>query len=119
MKEIRIGGLEDFFASVTETAREIDQGKMVTHKHTIWVEPQDLAYLLQPTLKAIREHKRVYFSVLSQELHKSSHSLKKDLDILSKYELISIYSEINDKHRRERVIESNVQSEQLELRTIV
>ncbi len=119
MKEIRVGSLEDFFASVTETAREIDQGKTVTPKYTTWVEPQDLACLLQPTLKAIRQHKRVYFSVLSRELHKNARSLKKDLDILSKYELISIHSEINAKHRRERVIESNFQSEQLEFRALV
>ena len=60
MKEIKNGTLDDFFASAKETAREINQGKRVTPKCIIWMETEDLLYLLKPAkrllLKYIREH---------------------------------------------------------------
>lgn len=119
MTIFKVGNLEDFFSSVTETAREIDKGEKVTPKHTIWIDPQDLTSLLQPTFKFIRKHKRVYFSELSQALHRSHRCLNKDLSVLLKYELIHIHNELNSKHRKERVIESTLHNEQIELRIIM
>lgn len=45
--EVKTGSLDDFFASAKATAREIDQGKKVTSKNTIWVEAKDLMLLLK------------------------------------------------------------------------
>ena len=64
--EIKSGTLSDFFASAKETAREIDQGKKLTKKNTIWVDPQDLMLLLKPErtnlVKYLRKEKKVIFS---------------------------------------------------------
>ena len=46
--EIKKGDISDFFASAKETAKEIDEGKKVTRKNTIWVESKDLMNLLKP-----------------------------------------------------------------------
>lgn len=42
--EIKKGNISDFFASAKETAKEIDEGKKVTRKNTIWVESKDLSH---------------------------------------------------------------------------
>lgn len=42
--EIKAGKLSDFFSS----AREIDQGKKLTRKNTVWVDSKDLMQLLKP-----------------------------------------------------------------------
>jgi len=36
--EIKKGNISDFFDSAKETAREIDTGRKITRKNTIWVE---------------------------------------------------------------------------------
>ena len=46
--DIKSGSLADFFASAKETAREIDSGKKLTRKKTIWVDQKDLMLLLFP-----------------------------------------------------------------------
>ncbi len=46
--EIKSGSLSDFFASAKETAKEIDDGKKLTKKNTIWVDSKDLMLLLKP-----------------------------------------------------------------------
>lgn len=40
--EIKKGNMSDFFASVKETARKIDEGKKVIRKNTVWIESKDL-----------------------------------------------------------------------------
>jgi predicted transcriptional regulator len=123
MREIKNGTLDDFFVSAKETAREIDQGKKVTPKCIIWMETEDLLYLLKPArrllLKYIREHTKVYYSTLTQELNKSRRSLDRDLEILSKYQFINVYQEIGPQYKRQKVIESNFKDETMELRTVI
>ena len=38
---IKSGKLSDFFASARETAKEIDAGRKVTPRNSIWVEPDE------------------------------------------------------------------------------
>jgi hypothetical protein len=47
--ELKIGSIEHFFESAKQTAQEIDEGKKITRKHTIWIEPSNLNELLEPT----------------------------------------------------------------------
>jgi predicted transcriptional regulator len=123
MREIKNGTLDDFFASAKETAREIDEGKKVTPKYIIWMETEDFLYLLRPArrllLRYIRDHYKVYYSTLTQELNKSRRSLDRDLDILSKYQFINVYQEIDPRYGRRKVIESNFKDETMELRTVI
>jgi hypothetical protein len=37
--KIKKGNLDDFLTSACATAKEIDAGKKVTRKKTVWVEP--------------------------------------------------------------------------------
>ena len=46
--ELKNGSVSDFFASAKETAKEIDEGKKVTPKNIVWVEPSDLMAILKP-----------------------------------------------------------------------
>lgn len=47
--ELKIGSIEHFFESAKQTAQEIDEGKKITRKHTIGIEPSNLNELLEPT----------------------------------------------------------------------
>jgi len=118
--EIKTGTLEDFFASARETAEEIDEGKKVMRKNTIWVEPTDLMYLLKPErtrlVKFLRKKRRVVFSELMQEMNRTPVSLNNDLKILSKYQLVRIYKESNPGHGLHRVIEPTYGFERLEFK---
>ena len=57
---IKSGTLDDFFASAKETAKEIDEGRKITPKNIIWVEPDDLRALLKPErtslVRFLRQH---------------------------------------------------------------
>ncbi|MCK5538390.1 MAG: hypothetical protein KAI79_16300 [Bacteroidales bacterium] len=70
--DIKSGSLSDFFASAKETAREIDSGKRLTRKNTIWVDQKDLMLLLKPErinlVKYLRKEKSVVFSELMRIL---------------------------------------------------
>lgn len=118
--DIKAGTLSDFFSSAKETAREIDDGKRLTRKNTIWVDPKDLMLLLKPErtslVKYLRKEKKVVFSELMSAMKRSPVSLNNDLRILSKYDLVRITRETNPGHGIHKVIESGVGSEKIEFR---
>ncbi len=118
--EIKAGTLNEFFASAKETAIEIDQGKKLTSKNTVWVDSKDLMLLLKPErtnlVKYLRKEKKVVFSKLMNAMHRSPVSLNNDLKILSKYELIHISKESNPGHGVNKVIESSLGNEKIEFR---
>ena len=118
--EIKTGTLNEFFASAKETAREIDQGKKLTRKNTIWVDSKDLMLLLKPErtnlVKYLRKEKKVVFSKLMDVMHRSPVSLNNDLKILSKYDLVHISKESNPGHGVNKVVESSLGNEKIEFR---
>ena len=118
--EIKSGSLSDFFASAKETAKEIDEGKPLTKKNTVWVDPKDLLLLLKPErtnlVKYLRKEKRVIFSKLLEVLNRSPASLNKDLKILSKYDLIRVSRESNPGHGIHKIIESSLGNEKIDFR---
>ncbi len=118
--EIKSGSLSEFFASAKETAKEIDLGKKVTKKNTIWVDPKDLLLLLKPDrtnlVKYLRKEKRVIFSKLLEVLNRSPASLNKDLKILSKYDLIRVSRESNPGHGIHKIIESSLGNQKIDFR---
>jgi len=118
--EIKAGTLNDFFSSAKETAREIDQGKKLTKKNTVWVDSKDLMLLLKPErtnlVKYLRKEKKVVFSKLMNAMSRSPVSLNNDLRILSKYDLIHISKESNPGHGVNKIIESGLGNEKIEFR---
>ena len=118
--EIKKGKMSDFFASAKETAMEIDEGKKVTWKNTIWVESKDLMDLLKPErtrlVKYLRGKKRIVFTDLLNEMKRTPVSLNRDLNLLSKYQLIRIYKEPNPGHGIHKVIEPMFRNEKIEVR---
>ncbi len=110
--EIKAGTLSNFFASAKETAKEIDSGKAITHKNTIWVDAKDLMLLLKPErtnlVKYLRKEKTAIFSHLAKALNRSPISLNNDLKILSRYNLVTITKETNPGHGVCKVITSNL-----------
>ena len=123
MVEIKNGSIEDFFASARETAKEIDNGLKVTPKQTIWMDTEDLLNILKPTrtkvIRYLKERKEVYYSVMLKELSKSPSSLNKDLELLSRYQLIDISKEINAGHGIKKVIRPLYLNQELEFRARV
>lgn len=121
--EIKAGTLSDFFTSAKETAREIDSGKELTRKNTIWVDAKDLMLLLKPErtdlVKYLRKEKHIIFSRLVKILKRSPVSVNNDLKILSKYDLITITKEPNPGHGVNKVIHSNLNDEKIEFRVEV
>lgn len=118
--EIKTGSLDDFFSSVKETAREIDNKQPITRKNTIWVEAEDLMKLLKPErtalLQFLRKENSIVFSKLLAALKRSPSSLNNDLKLLSKYGLISIRKEINPGHGYHKVIEAGFGKDKLEFK---
>ena len=118
--EIKTGELSDFFSSARQTAKEIDQGKSVSRKNTLWVAPKDLMLLLKPErtrlVQVLRKKKKVIFSELMQLMQRSPVSLNNDLKILSHYGLIKITREINPGHGVNKVIEADLSNEKIEFR---
>ncbi|MBU0734947.1 MAG: transcriptional regulator [Proteobacteria bacterium] len=118
--EIKKGNISDFFASAKETAREIDEGKKVTRKNTVWVESKDLMDLLKPErtrlVKYLRGKKRIVFTDLLNDMKRTPVSLNRDLNLLSKYQLIRIYKEPNPGHGIHKVIEPMFQNQKIEIR---
>jgi len=123
MVNIKNGTIEDFFDSAMQSAREIDNNEKVTPKHTIWMETDDLLNILKPQrtrlLKYLKNKTKVYYSVLLDELKKSPSSLNKDLELLSKYQLIDIIKEPNAGHGIRKVIKPLYPDEEIEFRAIV
>ena len=118
--DIKAGTLSDFFSSAKETAKEIDDGKRLTRKNTLWVDPKDLMLLLKPErtslVKYLRKEKKVIFTELMSAMKRSPVSLNNDLKILLKYDLVRITRETNPGHGLHKVIESGVGSEKIEFR---
>lgn len=118
--ELRAGSISDFFSSARKTAKEIDQGKRVTKKNIIWVEPTDLMAILKPErvkiVQYLRSKRKVVFSQLASDMKRSPVSLNNDLKILLKYQLINIFKESNPGHGVHRVIEPTFGEEKIELK---
>lgn len=120
MLNIQNGTIEDFFDSAMQTAKQIDNIEKVTPKHTIWMETNDLLCILKPQrtvlLQYLRNKTKVYYSVILKELKKSPSSLNKDLELLSKYQLIDIQKEPNAGHGIKKIIKPLYTNEQIEFR---
>ena len=118
--ELKAGLISDFFASAKETAKEIDEGKKVTKKNIIWVDPFDLMAILKPErtrlVQYLRKKRRVFFSELMSEMQRTPVSLNNDLKILSKYQLVKIFKEPNPGHGVHKVIESTLDNEKIEFK---
>ncbi|MDL1983418.1 MAG: transcriptional regulator [Thermodesulfobacteriota bacterium] len=118
--ELKAGSISDFFASAKETAKEIDEGRKVTKKNIIWVDPFDLMAILKPErtrlVQYLRKKRRVFFSELMSEMQRTPVSLNNDLKILSKYQLVKIFKEPNPGHGVHKVIESTFGNEKIEFK---
>ena len=118
--EIKNGNMSDFFDSAKETAREIDTGRKITRKNTIWVESTDLMKLLKAErtmlIKYLRGKKSIIFTDLLNETNRSPVSLNKDLNLLSKYQLIRIYKKPNPGHGVHKVIEPMFGNQKIQIR---
>ena len=118
--ELKAGSISDFFASAKETAKEIDEKTKVTKKNIIWVDPIDLMAILKPErtkiVQYLRKKRRVFFSELLSDMHRTPVSLNNDLKILSKYQLVKIFKESNPGHGVHKVIESTFGNEKIEFR---
>jgi predicted transcriptional regulator len=118
--ELKAGSISDFFASAKETAKEIDEKTKVTRKNIIWVDPIDLMAILKPErtkiVQYLRKKRRVFFSELLADMHRTPVSLNNDLKILSKYQLVKIFKESNPGHGVHKVIESTFGNEKIEFR---
>ena len=116
--ELKSGKMSDFFASAKQTAREIDEGKKVTRKNTIWVDPVDLMSILKPErtnlVKYLREKEKVIFSELMKDMGRTPNSLNNDLKLLAKYQLVKIYKQPNSGHGIHKVIEATFGNEKIQ-----
>ena len=107
--KIKSSTLSDFFTSAKKTAKEIDEGKHVTRKNTIWVDPTELMNLLKPErvrlIRFLRGKKRIYFRDLIIKMKRTAVSLNRDLKVLSKHQLVKTYKEANPGHGIHKVVE--------------
>ncbi len=108
MVKIKSGTIDDFFDSALETAKEIDTHSKATHKHTIWMDVDDLVNILKPQrrdlIRYLKDKKKIYYSDLQKAMSKSPSSLNRDLELLSKYQIIAISKEPNAGHGIRKVI---------------
>ncbi|MGB5687586.1 MAG: hypothetical protein WBM35_17390 [Candidatus Electrothrix sp.] len=118
--ELKSGSINDFFASAKETAKEVDEGKKITKKNIVWVEPHDLMAILKPErtriVQYLRKKQRVIFSELMAEMQRTPVSLNNDLKILLKYQLVKIFKEPNPGHGIHKVIEPTYGNEKIEFK---
>ena len=118
--ELKAGTISDFFSSAKETAKEIDEGKKVTRKNIVWVDPIDLMAILKPErtriVQYLRKKQRVFFSELMTEMHRTPVSLNNDLKILLKYQLVKIFKEPNPGHGLHKVIEATFGNEKIQFK---
>jgi len=123
MITIQNGTLDDFFDSAIQTAKEIDENKKVTPKHTIWMNTEDLLNILKPQrtilLKYLKDKQKVYYQVLLDDLKKSPASLNRDLELLSKYQLIDITKEPNFGHGIKKVIKPLYLNDNIEFKAVI
>ena len=120
---IKNGMLDDFLGSVRDTAREIDAGRKVTRKKTIWVEPEDMAQLLKPErtrmIQYLRLHDSVPFPELVKAMDRTRVSVNRDLELLEKYRLVHTYTEPNPGHGTRKVIQPDFGKEMIRLEASV
>jgi len=118
--ELKSGSINNFFASAKKTAKEIDEGKKITQKNIVWVEPSDLMAILKPErtriVQYLRKKQRVIFSELMAEMHRTPVSLNNDLKILLKCQLVKIVKEPNPGHGIHKVIEATYGNEKIEFK---
>ncbi len=123
MVNIQNGTIEDFFDSALQTAKQIDENKKVTPKHTIWMETNDLLNILKPQrtklIQYLKNKTKVYYSVMLNELKKSPSSLNADLELLLKYQLIDIIKEPDAGHGIRKIIKPLYSDEQIEFRATI
>jgi predicted transcriptional regulator len=121
--KIKQGTLTDFLDSARDTAREIDAGKKVTRKKTVWVEPEDMAQLLKPErtrmIQYLRTHNRVPFPELVKQMGRTRVSVNRDLELLEKYRLVHTYTEPNPGHGVRKVIQPDFGREKIQLEATV
>ncbi len=121
--EIKPGGLSDFFASAKETAKEIDEGRKLTPKHTIWIDPSDLMAILKPErtrlIQYLRKKKKVVFSQLMLDMQRTPVSLNNDLKLLSQYQLVNIFKVPNPGHGMHKVIEATFGDEKIQFKAVI
>jgi predicted transcriptional regulator len=123
MVVVKNGTIDDFFESALQTAKEIDEHRKITPKHTIWMETEDLIDVLKPQrtnlIKYLKGKKKVYYQDLLKALQKSPSGLNKDLALLEKYELIAITKEPNKGHGVRKVIIPLLGNEPIEFKTVI
>ncbi len=121
--EIKVGELADFFESAKETARSIDAGKTPARKNRIWVDAADVAELLKPSriqlVHYLRKKKRATVKELVKATHRTSVTLGRDLDLLTRCQLVRTYEEKNPGHGRRKVVEPTFGSQHIELTTSI
>ena len=121
--ELKAGSIKDFFVSAKETAKEIDDGRKLTPKNTIWVEPSDLMAILKPErtrlVRFLREKRKVTYSELMTAMNRTPVSLNNDLKILSRYQLIRVFREPNPGHGLHKVIEATFGKEKIEFKAVI
>ena len=121
--KIKSGSLTDFFASAKETAKEIDEGKHVTRKNTVWVDPSELVDLLKPEranlIRYLRGKKRIFFCDLITQMKRTAGSLNRDLKLLSKYQLVKTYKEKNPGNGVHKVVEPMFGNNKIEFKAEV
>lgn len=109
MKTLKAGTTKDFFSSVRETAREIDEGKTVTPKDTVWIEPEVMLELLKinatDVIKTIRSSSRVTYAELQKNTGRSRAALNKDIRVLEQVGIVRVQTEKNPGHGVHKVVE--------------
>jgi len=116
---MQVGSLSEFFEPVKETARELDRGERLTPKNRVWVAPEDFVRFIKPArmqlIRYLRRKKRVNLNDLIADLHRSASSLRRDLKLLSTYQLIAVEKEPQPGNGFHAVITPTFESGKLEI----
>jgi len=122
MKTLKAGTTKDFFTSALETAREIDEGKKITQKDVVWIEPEMMLELLKinttDVIKAIRSASRITYAELQKNTGRSRATLNKDIRVLEQVGIVRVQSEKNPGHGRHKVVEI-VSSAPMEFKAVI
>jgi len=122
MKTLRAGTTKDFFLSVRETAHEIDEGKKVTQKDVVWIEPDMMLELLKinttDVIKTIRSASRITYTELQKNTGRSRAALNKDIRVLEQVGIVRVQSEKNAGHGQHKVVEL-VSAAPLEFKAVI
>ena len=117
---IQAGTLSDFFESARETAKELDRGERLTPKHRVWVDPEDFSRLIKPErvelIRHLRGKKHIVFNELVKDMHRSAKSLRRDVNLLAKYQLVSIERDYQNGHGGRLIISPLFGMQKLEVK---